>query len=242
MRASPGNPFATRLQPPVSHSRCHRKRTLTARLSIMRFVMLLASAATVVAFPASAQDKTPDSGDRAPHRNCAAPMRQSVSAFFGARDENRAVLGVGTTSGGMRDTLGLLVTEVTSGGPAEKAGIEEGDRLVSVNGTGLRLSAADAADQEMHGLMARRLVRMLAKLKPGDVATFRVSFDGKERDVKVTTVKASELFKDEGFMHLGALGSGSDNVWIEHTNEKVGKALRDACARVLDLGSRMREF
>ena len=208
----------------------------------MRFMMLLASAATMVALPASAQDKTPGSGDRASHRNCATPMRQSVSAFFGMRDENRAVLGIGTTSGGMRDTLGLLVTEVTSGGPAEKAGIEEGDRLISVNGTELRLSAADAGDQEMRGLMARRLVRMLSKLEPGDVATFRVSFDSKVRDVKVTTVRASELFKEDGFMHLGALGSGSDNVWIEHTNEKVSKALRDACARVLDLGNQMREF
>ena len=39
----------------------------------------------------------------------------------------------------MRDTLGLLVTEVTSGEVAEKARIEEGDRLASVNGTDLRL-------------------------------------------------------------------------------------------------------
>ena len=208
----------------------------------MRFVMFLASAATVVALPASAQDKTPDSGDRAPHKDCVAPMRKSVSAFFGMRDENRAVLGIGTTSGGMRDTLGLLVTEVTSGGPAEKAGIEEGDRLVSVNGTELRLSAADAGDQEMRGLMARRLVRMLSKLKPGDVATFRVSFDGKVRDVKVTTVRASELFKDDGFMHFGALGGGPDVIRIEHTDEKISKALHDACTQVWDLGNHMREF
>jgi PDZ domain len=208
----------------------------------MRFVMLLASAATVVALPASAQDKAPGAGDRASHGDCAAPMRHSVNAFFDMRDENRAVLGIGTTSGGMRDTLGLLVTEVTSGGPAEKAGIEEGDRLTSVNGTDLRLSAADAGDQEMRGLMARRLVRMLAKLKPGDVATFGVSFDGKVRDVKVTTVKASELFKDDGFMHLGAMGSGPDVIWIEHADEKIGKALHDACTRVRDLGNQLREF
>ena len=51
----------------------------------------------------------------------------------------------------------------------------------------------------MRGLMARKLVRVLAKLKAGDVATFRVEADGKARDVKVTTVKASDLFKDDGF-------------------------------------------
>jgi hypothetical protein len=94
----------------------------------------------------------------------------------------------------------------------------------------------------MRGLMARRLVRMLSKLKAGDVATFRVSFDGKVRDVKVTTVKASELFKDDGFMHFGALGSGPDAIRLEHTNEKVSKALHDACMRVWDLGNQMREF
>jgi hypothetical protein len=208
----------------------------------MRFVMLLASAATVVALPASAQDKTPSAGDRTPQPECAAPGHRPVNAFFSTRDENRAVLGIGTTSGGMRDTMGLLVTEVTAGGPAEKAGIEEGDRLVSVNGTELRLSPADAGDPEMRGLMARRLVRMLSKLKAGDVATFQVSFDGKVRDVKVTTVKASELFKDDGVMHFGALGNGPGAIWMENAGETVTKALHDACVRVGDLGSQMREF
>jgi membrane-associated protease RseP (regulator of RpoE activity) len=169
-------------------------------------------------------------------------MHRPVNTFFDRRDENRAVLGIGTTSGGMRDTLGLLVTEVTAGGPAEKAGIEEGDRLVSVNGTELRLSAADAGDPEMRGLMARRLVRMVSKLKAGEIAAFGVSFDGKIRAVKVTTVKASELFKDDGFMHFGALGSGPNAIWFEHTGEKVSKALHDACARIGDLGNQMREF
>jgi hypothetical protein len=204
----------------------------------MRLIMLLASAATVVALPASAQNKDPDSGNRAPRADCPAPMRHTVSAFFGTSDQNRAVLGIGTTSGGMRDTLGLLVTEVTSGGPAEKAGIEEGDRLVSVNGTGLRLSAADAQDQEMRGLMARRLVRVLAKLKPGDVATFSVSADGKTREVKVTTVKASELFKDDGVLRFGAWDGGPGALRMEHAEEQ----LEDAGTRLQGLRDQMREF
>ncbi len=204
----------------------------------MRLLMLLASAATVVALPASAQNKDPDSGNRAPRADCPAPMRHTVSTFFGTSDQNRAVLGIGTTSGGMRDTLGLLVTEVTSGGPAEKAGIEEGDRLVSGNGTGLRLSAADAQDQEMRGLMARRLVRVLAKLKPGDVATFNVSADGKTREVKVTTVKASELFKDDGILRFGAWGGGPGALRMEHAEEQ----LEDAGTRLQGLRDQMREF
>ena len=204
----------------------------------MRLMMLLAGAATLVALPASAQNPAPGSGDRAPRADCPAPVRRTVSAFFRTSDQNRAVLGIGTTSGGMRDTLGLLVTEVTSGGPAEKAGIEEGDRLASVNGTDLRLSAADAQDQEMRGLMARRLVRMVAKLKAGDVATFRVEADGKTRDVKVTTVKASDLFKDDGIFRLGALGDGMEALRLEHAHEQ----LNAASARLGALGSQMREF
>jgi len=204
----------------------------------MRLTMLLAGAATIVALPASAQNTAPGSGDRAPRADCPAPVRRTVSAFFRTSDQNRAVLGIGTTSGGVRDTLGLLVTDVTSGGPAEKAGIEEGDRLASVNGTDLRLSAADAQDQEMRGLMARRLVRVLAKLKAGDVATFRVEADGKTRDVKVTTVKASDLFKDDGIFRLGALGNGLDALRLEHAQEQLDAA----GARLGALGSQMREF
>jgi hypothetical protein len=204
----------------------------------MRFIMLLAGAATVVALPVSAQTKDPDSGDRTSRADCPAPMRHTVSSFFNTSDQNRAVLGIGTTSGGMRDTLGLLVTEVTSGGPAEKAGIEEGDRLAAVNGTELRLSPADAQDQEMRGLMARRLIRVLAKLKPGDVATLRVSADGKTRDVKVTTVKASELFKDYGILRLGAWDNKLGALKMEHADEQ----LEDAGTRLKELGGQMREF
>jgi hypothetical protein len=189
----------------------------------MRRIMLLAGAATAIALPAAAQDKNSDSGDRAPRADCPAPMQHTVRAFrFNSRDDTRAALGIGTTSGSVRDTLGLLVTDVTSGGPAEKAGIEEGDRLLSVNGTELRLAAADAGDQEMRGLMTRRLVRVLAKLKPGDVATLRVSSDGKAREVKITTVKASDLYRDDGLMRLGAdWGGGSDMAPLDQVVERA---------------------
>ena len=52
----------------------------------------------------------------------------------------RAVIGV-TTSGSAssRDTLGVFVSEVQSGSPADKAGIEEGNRIASINGVSLRL-------------------------------------------------------------------------------------------------------
>src|SRR5687768_484067 len=63
---------------------------------------------------------------------------------FGGEDADRAVLGVGTSSGGERVTLGLLITSLTPGGPAEQAGLEEGNRIAAINGVRLTLSSADA--------------------------------------------------------------------------------------------------
>jgi S1-C subfamily serine protease len=111
-----------------------------------------------------------------------------------ARDGgDRLVLGLSTSSGGARDTLGLLVSSIASGGPAEKAGLEEGNRLVSVNGVALRLNASDAADPEMAGVLGRRLQRELEKVKPDEVVTLGVYANGQTREVKITPVRADEL-------------------------------------------------
>jgi predicted metalloprotease with PDZ domain len=112
---------------------------------------------------------------------------------FAVGDPDRAMIGVSTRSSGKRDTLGLLVETVTADGPAEKAGIEEGDRLVSVNGVNLRLSSADAGEADMEGVANRRLIRELAKAKAGDEVELRVYRDGNTRSVRVKTVAADEL-------------------------------------------------
>lgn len=108
-------------------------------------------------------------------------------------DPDRPMIGVSTRSSGQRDTLGLLVESVTRDGPADKAGIEEGDRLVSVNSVNLRLSPADAGEPDMEGIANRRLVRELQKLKAGDEVELRVYRDGNTRTVRVKTVAAEEL-------------------------------------------------
>ena len=66
-------------------------------------------------------------------------------------DEDRAVIGISTSSGTDRDTLGLLITSVTPGGPAEQAGLEEGNRIAAINGVSVTLSSADAGEPDMHG-------------------------------------------------------------------------------------------
>src|SRR5688572_27580036 len=114
-------------------------------------------------------------------------------AYAFSSDPDRPMIGVSTRSSGKRDTLGLLVESVTRDGPAEKAGIEEGDRLVSVNGVNLRLSAADAGESDMEGVATRRLIRELEKQKAGDEVELRVYRDGNTRTVRVKTVAADEL-------------------------------------------------
>lgn len=139
-----------------------------------------------------------------------------------SRDDDRPRIGVATGPGGKRDTLGLLVTDVTGEGPAAKAGIEEGDRLQSVNGVSLRISSVDLEDDLMTGIATRRLVRELGKLEAGDEADLQVYRDGQTRNVKVKTVAADELLpgklsvftarrerEDRATLGIGLGGSGS---------------------------------
>lgn len=120
-----------------------------------------------------------------------APMARAFS--YTTDDPERPRIGVSTRSSGKRDTLGLLVESVTSGGPAEKAGLEEGDRLVSINAVNLRLAAADAGEPDMEGVATRRLIRELAKHKPGDDVELRLYRDGQTRTVRVKTADVDDL-------------------------------------------------
>jgi hypothetical protein len=144
----------------------------------MRSMFLMAAALVAVNHDAGAQVR----------------IQTAPGAFaYALGDPDRAMIGVSTRGSGKRDTLGLLVESVTTGSPAEKAGIEEGDRLVSVNGVNLRLSAADAGESDMDGVTNRRLIRELEKHKAGDEVELRVYRDGATRTVRVKTVAADEL-------------------------------------------------
>jgi predicted metalloprotease with PDZ domain len=148
-----------------------------------RFLLVMGAASGILAGTAEAQDVRVYSRTPAPAR--------AYSYYTG--DENRAVIGVTTSTGSARDTLGVLVTMVTPGGPAERAGIEEGNRIASVNGVNLKLAAADVGDWDMASAMTRRLTRELGKLKAGDEAELRVYASGQTRTVRVKTVPADSL-------------------------------------------------
>jgi predicted metalloprotease with PDZ domain len=150
----------------------------------MRLTPFLAATflAGLAALPAHAQRGRDD--DRRP------PM------IFAGFDSPRAVLGISTgASGSARDTLGVLITSITPNGPAERAGLEEGNRIQSINNVNLRVAAADAGDDEMGHLMTRRLTRELNRVKPGDEVELRVYGGGRTRTARVRTADADSLYR-----------------------------------------------
>lgn len=112
----------------------------------------------------------------------------------------RAALGVQVSAtGSLRDTLGVFITRVTPRGPAETAGVFEGERIVSINGVDLRLNPADAGDSYASALASRRLTREIQKVAPGSRVSLRVWSGGRVRDVQVTAARASELRESGAF-------------------------------------------
>jgi hypothetical protein len=111
-----------------------------------------------------------------------------------------AALGLGTRmTGTARDTLGLLVTSITKDSPAERAGLEEGNRIAAINGVSLRASVADVEDVEMSDALTHRLTRELEKAKPGEEVELRVYRDGRTQNIRVKTADADSVFGARSF-------------------------------------------
>lgn len=125
--------------------------------------------------------------------------RDAEGMFLRSESADRAALGLTVASTGtVRDTLGVFVQSVVRDGPAEKAGIIEGDRIAAIDGVSLRVAREDIADPAVAAARPDRLVQALAKLKAGDATELTVVSAGRSRIVRVTTVKASELPGMEG--------------------------------------------
>jgi serine protease Do len=73
---------------------------------------------------------------------------------------------------GLKDERGALVSSVSEGSPAEKAGIEKGDVIVSVDG----VSVSDG----------NALRNRIASTKPGSTVSLGLVRDGAEKTVEVT--------------------------------------------------------
>lgn len=136
-----------------------------------------------------------------------APEARILSLENDGPSEHRAALGIATTSTGtLRDTLGVMISSVTRGSPAERAGLEEGNRIAAINGVSLRANAADVEDDQLSGTLSRRLMRELAKSKPGDEVELRVYRDGRVTSLRVRTADSDTLFQ-RGAIRLGRAGA-----------------------------------
>lgn len=93
-------------------------------------------------------------------------------AFRYLSDPDRAMIGV--VLGGAAEGGGVALTAVTPGGPADKAGLRSGDRIVAINGK--QVAGGDDAAESARAL--------IGKLKAGDKVTLGVDRgNGKRLDL-----------------------------------------------------------
>jgi hypothetical protein len=124
---------------------------------------------------------------------------------------NRAVLGVTLNqTGSMRDTLGIFISTVVQNGPAERAGIVEGDRIATINGVDVRTTATDAADSYLAGVAHRRLTLEMRKLTAGQRVNLRVWSAGRYKDVQVTTARYADVYPSRG----RTIRVGDSELWV----------------------------
>jgi serine protease Do len=118
---------------------------------------------------------------------------------------------------GLDKPQGALVSSVEPGGPADKAGIQPGDVLLSVNGKAVDRSA--------------ELPPLVAAVKPGSKATFDVWRNGAKRSLAVTVgelkpdqvARAPEQREDGGKLGL-ALRQGEEGLVVEKASGPAARA------------------
>ncbi|HEX2780290.1 MAG TPA: PDZ domain-containing protein [Gemmatimonadaceae bacterium] len=139
---------------------------------------LLALAAVA---PLAAQDRAP-ADDEAPRT----PRTRTTTAPA----DTRTLLGLALSySGASRDTLGALVSAVVPDGPAERAGIDAGNRIAAINGVSLRVDAESIEEAGAGDAMLRRATRAISTIQPGDDVELRVFSGGRYRTVTVQTAQ-----------------------------------------------------
>jgi membrane-associated protease RseP (regulator of RpoE activity) len=147
-----------------------------------------------VAVPAAAQ-VTP----RPPreHRDTTRAHRDTTRAFgymyqygpegatFQAFRRGRLGVLVDLSADPARDSIGARVAGVTPGGPADKAGVHEGDIIVRMNGTALA-GAAGRREGEAESDRSRpgtRLIELASRLDTGDTVRLEFRRDNQPRTV-----------------------------------------------------------
>ncbi len=91
---------------------------------------------------------------------------------------------------GLDTTFGGLLAEVVPGGPAEKAGLEGGDKKLDFQAGEYRTGGDVILQVDGHDVVQPDdLARFVAAKKPGEKVTLTVLHDGKKEQVEVTLGK-----------------------------------------------------
>jgi C-terminal processing protease CtpA/Prc len=152
---------------------------------------------------------------------------------------DRPTLGISLAmTGSSRDTLGVFVLSVEDGGPAAKAGIEEGSRIASINGVDVRGRRADTADDDIVIMRSRgtdRLTREIERLKPGDDVDLRVFYNGQYRNVKAKVARFGDLpHRNRAVMitsdgpGFGGMGAMSMSIDAARVGDEMRRAMDEA--------------
>ena len=104
---------------------------------------------------------------------------------------------------------GALVADVTEGSAAEKAGLQRGDVIVSVNGKEVKNASSVSLE--------------IASLPPGEVVTIKVIRDGKEMDIQATLDARPE---DDKLIASGG-SSAVDNIFEGATLKNLSNDIRE---------------
>jgi S1-C subfamily serine protease len=98
---------------------------------------------------------------------------------------------------GLDTTFGGLLAEVVPGGPAEKAGLEGGDKKLSFQAGEYRTGGDVILQIEGHDVVQPDdLARLIATRKPGEKVTLTVLHDGKREHVDVTLGKRPDAVSE----------------------------------------------
>ncbi len=157
-------------------------------LPVRRIALLLGFCMPCVTMPLLGQ-RTPPAPPDARSMPTPAPRTQIYMTSSAAA---RRVLGVGLAQrGSMRDTAGLLITSITDGGAADRAGLVEGDRMVSIDGADLRVPADDAGSPDAVDARVSRLRRALNASQDSQPVRLELLSEGRRRTVSVILTRES---------------------------------------------------
>ncbi len=91
------------------------------------------------------------------------------------------------------DKYGALVSAVTPGGPADKAGIRSGDIITKVDGKSLAAGSTSKSTTTDESLPGMRLIEIVTKLQAGKPVTVEYRRDAALHTVKITPVEEEEI-------------------------------------------------